>query len=54
MLIDDEELKLLLAHELDVVEFLDTLDMTFEELLDIVFIELDDEQKEKLERAIER
>jgi len=54
MLIDDEELKLRLAHELDVVEFLDTLDMTFEELLDIVFIELDDEQKEKLERAIER
>lgn len=54
MLINDEELKLRIAHELDIVEFLDTVQWSFTDLLEVVFNELDDEQKEELARAIER
>ena len=51
-LIDDEELKLRVVHELDVSEFMDTCDISFAELIDIVFDELDEEQKENLIRTI--
>ncbi len=51
---NEEELKLRVTHELDVLEFMDTIEMSFAELLDIIFPELDEEQKEDLARAIER
>ena len=51
-LINDEELKIRVAHELDVSEFMDACDISFAELIDIVFDELDEEQKENLIRTI--
>jgi hypothetical protein len=52
-LLNDQELKIKVAATLDVVEFLDTVQMSFAELLDIVFDELNEEQKEELTRTVE-
>jgi hypothetical protein len=35
--VDDQQLKDLIASELDVIQFLDLIDMSFQELLDVVF-----------------
>ena len=48
----DEELQLRIAHELDVVDFLDIIEMPFAELLTIIFPELDEEQREALKRNL--
>ena len=52
-LLNDQELKIKVAATLDVVEFLDIVQMSFAELLDIVFDELNEEQKEELTRTVE-
>lgn len=47
---DIEELKLLIAHNLDVLEFLDILGISFPELIDILQ-EQCEEQRQDLLRA---
>lgn len=50
---DEEQLKDQLEHELDVMQFLDLLDMSFRELIDMVFEQgLNDELRGKLERTV--
>jgi hypothetical protein len=49
---DIEELKLLIAHNLDVIELLDILGISFPELLDILEDQIEDEYQE-LHRACE-
>lgn len=50
-LIHNDELKSLISKELDVAEFLDTIEMSFEELIEIVFPELNEEQRSRLEQT---
>lgn len=45
---DIEDLKVLITHNLDVLDFLDILDVSFPELVDI----LEDEIEEKYEELI--
>ena len=47
---NDEELKQLIACELDPLSFLDACGISFEELIDLVFPELNEEQRQELER----
>lgn len=51
---NDEELKEKIAAQLDLLEFLDLVQLTYEEVIDIIFKELNDEQKEELTRNVER
>ena len=41
-----DELKLLIAHNLDVLEFLDILDISFPELIDILEEQCEDKYEE--------
>ena len=50
---DEEQLKDQLEHELDVLQFLDIVDMSFRELIDIVFANgVNEEILTKLERCV--
>lgn len=51
---NDEELKEQIAAQLDLIEFLDIVQLTYIEVIDIIFKELNDEQKEELKRSVER
>lgn len=51
--LDDEQIKDLLQAELDVLQFLDLLGMTFRELIDMVFDQgITEEQRDWLMRHI--
>lgn len=52
LLTNDEELQDLITSKMDVVEFLDTIEMSFEELVAIVFPELNEEQRSQLKRTL--
>ena len=49
---NDEELKLQVVAQLDVLEFLDIISMDFAELVDLIFEDLNEDAKEELERAV--
>ena len=49
--IHDDELKLRITSEWDVTDFLDCVGWSFEDLIDIVFDELNEEQRQELERV---
>lgn len=48
----DEELKLLVVNQLDVLEFLDIIGMDFAELVQLVFEDLNEDAREELQRAV--
>lgn len=48
----DDELKLLIAARLDITEFLDLCELSFDEVIDIIFETLNEEQKEVLAREL--
>lgn len=51
--LDDEQIKDQIEHELDVTQFLDLIDMSFRELVDMVFEQgINEELRRKLERSI--
>jgi hypothetical protein len=49
---NDEELRLQVVAQLDVLEFLDIISMDFAELVDLIFEDLNEDAKEELERAV--
>ena len=51
--LDEEQIKDQIEHELDVTQFLDLIDMSFRELVDMVFDQgLNEEIRQRLERSI--
>ena len=50
---NDEELKVLVAAELDILEVLDIVGMDYEEILDILWEHFSEEGKQELQAAIE-
>ncbi len=53
MLYNDEELKLLVSAELDIIEFMDCIGMSFDELIEVVWDSISEEGKAELSEAVE-
>lgn len=50
---DEEQLKDKLEHELDILQFLDLLDLSFRDIIEMVFESgIDEEQYAQLERSV--
>lgn len=50
---NEEQLKDQIEHELDIIQFLDLLDMSFRDVVEMVFNEgVSEEYRQKLERAV--